>query len=637
MRTILNLRPFPSALVAAFCLVFAGSAAAQFIDAPSVTLRDQGDHVTLGNGIVSFAVTKANGNIDAVTYDSTAILAEPGYLDWVGGGNHHIDNGRFAVVSDPAANGGDTAEVSITQKYAGLGSPFDVELHYVLRRSDSGLYCFVVFHHAKEYPAGSIGQARWVLRLDDQVFDFINVDDQRRMEMPPSNTPTKMLGPKESLMFTDGPFKGMITDKYHFFVDAGDHFVHGWIATRKRIGCWVVYGSTESQNGGPTKQHNTAHFGRMLFKILTCGHYGSGSGLDLAAGEEWRKIYGPWMLYFNSGGDRDALWADAKNEAATQRAAWPPAWMNHPEFPLAAARGAVQGRLQIIDPQDPSASPAGAWVGLAAPEPDWQKQGKGYQFWVHAAADGSFAIPNVRAGDYTLYAFTNGVMDEFRRDGVHVTAGRAVNLGPLDWKPLRYGTQLWQIGTPDRTAREFRHGDDYRQWGLWQKFPVDFPNGVNFVIGQSKERTDWNYAQVNVQQNGQWVGATWHILFDVAQPPKLGTAILRLALASGHNAKLTVDLNGLPVGGFRTAADNALIRAGIHGQYSEEDIAFDAALLKPGRNTIGLTQSAAGNVQKSVMYDCVRLELDDTHPFDKTKIKPRPKPAAPAGGSESED
>jgi rhamnogalacturonan endolyase len=632
MRIILALPPFASALVAAFGLVFAGDASAQILDAPAVTLADHGDHVTFGNGIVSFAITKANGDIDALKYGSTSILAEPGYLDWVSGGNNHIANGSFAVVSDPAGNGGEMAEASITRKYAGQGSPFDVELHYVLRRGESGPYCFVVFHHAKEYPAGSIAQARWVLRLDDEVFDFINVDEQRRMEMPPANTPTQMLGPKESLMFTEGPFKGMVTDKYHFFVDAGDHFVHGWISTQKRIGCWVVYGSTESQNGGPTKQHNTAHFGRMLFKILTCGHYGSGSGLDLAAGEEWRKIYGPWMLYFNSGGDRDALWADAKKEAGVQQAGWPPAWMHDPEFPLAGARGAVRGRLHISDPQDASASPANAWVGLAAPDPDWQKQGKGYQFWVHAARDGSFAIPNVRAGVYTLYAFTDGVMDEFRRDGVRVTAGGAVNLGALEWKPVRYGTQLWQIGTPDRTAKEFRHGDDYREWGLWQKFPVDFPNGVNFVIGQSKERTDWNYAQVNVQQNGQWVGTTWHILFDLAQPPKMGTAVLRLALASGHNAKVSVDVNGQAVGGFRTAGDNAMIRAGIHGQYSEEDIAFDAALLKAGRNSIGLAQSAAGNAQKSLMYDCVRLEVDDTHAFDKTKIKPRQRAAAPMGG-----
>jgi len=623
-------------LVSGLWLVIAFTTFGQAFDSPSVTLADQGDHVTMSNGIVTFAVTKANGNFDALKYHGTAILAEPGYLDWVANGNHHIDGGRFTVVTDPGTNDGAMAEVSITQPFAGQGAAFDVEMHYILRRGESGPYCFVVLHHAAAYPAAALGQMRWVLRLDDKVFDFINVDDQRRLEMPPSDTPTKQLGPKESLLITDGPFKGMITDKYHFFADAGDHFVHGWISTQKQIGCWVVYGSTESQNGGPTKQHNTAHFGRMLFKILTCGHYGSGSGVDIAAGEEWRKIYGPWMLYLDSGGDKDALWADAKKQATYLRATWPPAWMNSPEFPLAAQRGTVTGQLKITDPQDPAASPANGWVGLAAPSPDWQKQGKGYQFWVHMAADGSFTIPNVRTGDYTLYAFTNGVMDEYRHDGVHVTAGGTVPLGTLPWTPVRYGQQMWQIGTPDRTAKEFRHGDDYRQWGLWQKFPIDFPNGVNFVIGQSHEQTDWNYAQVNVLQNGKWVGTTWNILFDTPQPPHAGTATLRLALAAAQNAVLNITVNGQPVGRFRTAADNAMIRAGIHGQYSEEDIPFNATLLKPGRNTIGLTQSAAGNAQKCLMYDCVRLEMDTTRPFDPTKV-PRPRKADAAVGGQDGD
>ena len=599
------------------------------VAAAPVTITDAGDHVTLHNGIVSFDVVKADGNFQSLTYRGASILAEPGYLDWISGGNNHIAKGTCAVVVDPARNGGTMAEVSVTQKFVtGARFPFDVEIHYVLRRDDSGPYCFVIFTHNKDYPAGGFGQARWVLRLQDQLFDFINVDEQRRFVMPPSDTPTKALGPKESLMFTDGPFKGQITDKYHFYSDAGDHFLHGWTGTQSHLGCWVLYGSNEAQNGGPTKQHNDAQFGRLLFKIIMCTHYGA-AGIDVKAGEQWQKIYGPWMLYLNSNGSNDALWADAKKKTEAERAAWPPAWLKNPALPLAADRGTVSGQLHITDPQDPAASPADAWVGLAAPSPDWQQQSDGYQFWVHADKDGHFVIRNVRPGDYTLYSFVGGVMDEFRRDGLKVDAGSSRDLGTLEWKPLRYGKQIWQIGTPDRTAKEFRHGDDYRLWGLWQKYPEDFPTGVNYIIGKSDPRTDWNYAQVNVEKNGQWIGTTWNILFDMASPPASGTATLRLAMASTHNAKLNIAVNGQAVDSFRTAGDNAMIRAGIHGQYSEPDVVFDAALLKPGRNIIALSQTAGGNVQKSVMYDCVRLELDDGHPFDKSKVPPHNRPRAP--------
>jgi hypothetical protein len=81
-----------------------------------------------------------------------------------------------------------------------------------------------------------------------------------------------------------------------------------------------------------------------------------------------------------------------------------------------------------------------------------------------------------------------------------------------------------------------------------------------------------------------------------------------------------------------------MIRAGIHGQYSEEDVSFDASLLKQGSNISSLEQSAGGNMQKSVMYDCIRLELDDSKPFIPSADganQPVTVPAAPCKGEES--
>ncbi len=51
-------------------------------------------------------------------------------------------------------------------------------------------------------------------------------------------------------------------------------------------------------------------------------------------------------------------------------------------------------------------------VGLSAPDyrvedqrnsaVDWQRDSKYYQFWTRAGVDGTFAIPNIRPGNYTL-------------------------------------------------------------------------------------------------------------------------------------------------------------------------------------------------------------------------------------------
>jgi rhamnogalacturonan endolyase len=585
-----------------------------FARAGDVTLADHSTSVTLGNGIVTAEFDMQSGDLLHLRYAGKEILERPAYWDVVadrtGETDKHMIDGKYSLRVDPKSNHGEMAEICVSRTYDGTGAAFDIELHHVLRRGDSGFYTYVIFSHPASYPPAYFAQSRFVIRVADELFNFVNIDDQRRTLMPAPKTAYKPLGPKESMLITEGPFKGVIEDKYHNFADAGDHFVHGWTGTTSNLGCFILYGSNEDMNGGPTKQHNTAHFGNVLLKILTCGHYGA-AGVDVKGGE-WQKIYGPWMVYLNHADSNDALWADAKQKAQTERAAWPYAWMKNDAYPLAADRGTVKGRLKLADPQDPGASPAGAWVGLAAPSPDWQAQSLGYQFWVHADRDGNFQIPNVREGSYALYAFVDGVMDEFRRDNLVVSKGKTIDLSTLEWKPVRHGRQLWQIGKPDRTAKEFRHGDDYRQWGLWLKYPQEFPNGVNFIIGKSNERTDWNYAQVNVQKDGEWVGTTWEIQFNMSEPPKPGEATLRLAIAAAQAPVLAVSVNGKQVANLRgIGEDNAMMRAGIHGQYTQRDVTFDARLLKPGANTISLEQRGARSQQKNIMYDCLRLEVPE--------------------------
>jgi rhamnogalacturonan endolyase len=117
---------------------------------------------------------------------------------------------------------------------------------------------------------------------------------------------------------------------------------------------------------------------------------------------------------------------------------------------------------------------------------------------------------------------------------------------------------------------------------------------------------------VNVQKNGEWVGTTWKIQFNMNEPPKPGEATLRLAIAAAQAANLLVTVNGTQVANLRGfGEDNAMMRAGIHGQYTQRDVTFDARLLKPGANTISLEQRSARSQQKNIMYDCIRLEVPE--------------------------
>src|SRR5262249_17268623 len=148
---------------------------------------------------------------------------------------------------------------------------------------------------------------------------------------------------------------------------------------------------------------------------------------------------------------------------------------------------------------------------------------------------GNFSIPNVRPGKYTLHAFADGVLGEFTVTNLIVGSGQTLGLGKLDWKPARFGKQLWEIGIPNRKGSEFFKGDDYFHWGWYLEYSKLFPNDVNFVMGKSNYRKDWFFQQVPHNENptnttgtGQGRSTTWSIQFHLPEAPQ-GKATLRLA------------------------------------------------------------------------------------------------------------
>jgi rhamnogalacturonan endolyase len=267
-------------------------------------------------------------------------------------------------------------------------------------------------------------------------------------------------------------------------------------------------------------------------------------------------------------------------------------------------------RLRVGLASPPYSADAG---GRNAPRVDWQRDSKHYQFWVEADADGRFTIPNVRPGSYTLYAFADGVLGEFSHPDVTVAAGQKLDLGQLNWTPVRRGRQLWEIGVPDRTAGEFRHGDNYWHWGLYYDYTKEFPSDVNFLIGQSDWRKDWNYCQPPRIDGNRVTPTTWSITFDLPEAPRPGAkATLRLAFA-GSRGRGGVELtaNDHPAGNTAPLPDTGVMhRDGIRGYWFEREVPFDATLLQKGRNVIKLRVPATSWVD-GVLYDYLRLELDD--------------------------
>ena len=87
---------------------------------------------------------------------------------------------------------------------------------------------------------------------------------------------------------------------------------------------------------------------------------------------------------------------------------------------------------------------------------------------------------------------------------------------------------------------------------------------------------------------------------------------MRLALCSVEARSLAVSVNGQEVGTVTGASSGSSIkRDGISGNWVERNVAFDATVMKAGENVVQLT-IPAGNLTSGILYDYLRLELDDS-------------------------
>jgi rhamnogalacturonan endolyase len=397
-----------------------------------------------------------------------------------------------------------------------------------------------------------------------------------------------------------------------------------------------------------------------------------------------------------------ALWQDALRQAKVENGKWPYDWVNGVDYPHKDQRGNVTGQIVLNDPQAATTKMPHLTVGLAhadyAPiaargggggrglvgrglagrggttQPagrvgaarggfgggfggarivDWAHDAKFYQFWNDGSDDGQFTITEVRPGTYTLHAFADGVLGEFAQANITVEAGKTLDLGKIEWKPVRYGRQVWEIGYPDRTGGKFYKGDgeNYWLWGWPLRYALLYPNDLTYTIGKSDYRKDWFFEEVPhatnlsfvnpdakdpANQKFGWVkseslaqypqtdttgpwrvygrgrATTWTINFNMDKAPA-GQAALRLSLAGADgNGGLEVAVNGKSAGVIHPIGTNALRYNTDKSVWQEQTLKFDAGMMKEGENAMQLTVPA-GEVTSGVVYDYLRLEVDEDY------------------------
>ncbi len=480
------------------------------------------------------------------------------------------------------------------------GTPY-LEDHYVMLKGESGIHPYVII----KGPFG--GEMRTMYRFDMSLLDWAWTDErvsqQKSYAFLQAISQIGNMG-DETWRLADGT----VYSKYDYCVYYSEspmwgHFGHGF-------GAFFIPVSTEAYAGGPLRQELDVHQDALILNYLGGGHF---SGGGTAGGRDGAKIFGPWYLYINSGPTPDAIIADAKSTAEAEEKKWPYPWVEEPLYPV--KRTTVTGQLKIS--HDRSAAYAYIILGQPANAAGRGGGGRGgrggggandgaaadrasilytqagdYIFYVKADADGKFTLPAVRPGTYTLYAWqTQGpITQSFAKDGI-VVSGDKLDLGTVDWDPPYHPNVLWQIGKADRMAGEYKLGNIPRYSELIKQVPKD----LTFTIGQSKEATDWYFAQPT---------GTWTVKFNLDKA-YTGNGYLTIAIAGGGGS-VTASLNGANVGHLSYSDDGSVRRStNRSGRYARNEYTFPATDLKPGENTLTLTANSGG-----LMYDTIVMEAD---------------------------
>ncbi len=582
----------------------------------SITVSQTASRVLLSNGLISFQIEKSTGHVvnlerfghrDILDASKRLVM----YFDANGHGSKMPRRGYWGMggaLCRVVRQSSQLVEVACTEP-ASAEFPFTTSVHYVIRRGEPCYYTFVTLRHAAQSPAGVIGQCRYVIKLRPSIFTsyFVTRTEQGTYLQVPGTDLQEVTN--ATYQFPDGS----VRTKYNN--SAYENNLHVYGVTGSRQGLWMITPSAESINGGPTKQDLTVHQdATIVLRMLQSGHFLDGSLTSIHAVGNWSKIYGPYCVFLNSGASPQVMWHAARREARAQVRQWPYAWMRNSLY--VEERGSVTGVLRHSNGE----LATGAHVVLAAPHPDWQVQCMGYMFSATTNQQGRYTFRNVIPGDYSLYAYQGGTASQYERRNVRVIANSTTRMAPALWPALANGTRIWQIGVPDRSAAEFRHGHDRRQFGLWNLYPIDFPHDVNYVIGKSRPNKDWNYCQVVAQRpDGSWHRPVWKITFILRRRIQ-GTALLALGIAGASQAHgLNVALNGHPLALVSLPhTDPCIYRDAVTGgMYRLKLVRFSGALLRKGWNTISLSlalRRMAASPYKplamprgGVMYDFVRL------------------------------
>jgi rhamnogalacturonan endolyase len=600
----------------------------------------QVDTLVFDNGLVRFTFTRNDGLTGAapVASASTSLTVSSVIVDGVElahnltGQSYYVDSsggkaGLAAKYVRVARLSPDLVDIAIVDD---ASTPLQHEHHVIMRRGRRALYGYDIvtapaatqineirlntrwdrgiFDHAYNWERGSGQQPTYAYlntqeRVGDETWRIDGVNDPT-LPVPESNAGNLPAGTvyskyEWSLYHHENPMFG--------------HYGHGFGVWFTPLGGVTDETLCAFYGVGPDHQDLAIHQDAIVLNYFGANHYGL-PAYDLPAG--YRRLYGPWVTYLNTGdaNDPDALIADAaataRAEIAENRAG--SAWVADSLYPQ--QRTTVTGRVRVTDGRPAS----DLWVLLSTQDVTDVYTIHEPTYFVRTDADGRFTLPGIPPawkpgttdpGTYQLYVFSAGgyLTDQFKKTGI-VVRGSHQDLGNIDWSPTKRTTHLWQIGRSDGKSGEFAlaavpatHANprDYAK-------PSLVPGTLDFTVGKSWEPEDWYYAQTNP--------GVWTVHFTLDRVPT-GTAYLTVATSMQQSSPPTIAVNGTSdgiTGTLPAQNDSTIARQADRSGYPRTAVlSFPATLLVAGANVVTLTKGAGNAGGNGLGWDTIVLEVDE--------------------------
>jgi len=344
----------------------------------AVSLTENNNSYTLKNNYASVVISKKDGYITSlkIAGDNQEYLNRS-YIDANGS-----KVGFHAKKSTIIKNTNDHVEIAFTDNVLNM----DWEVRYTMLNDTKGVYFSLKLDHKANYPDTQFSEIRLILRLKSDPFNWLQVEDNVARYLPTADEQKncQIMGPKEACKVKTGE----VIHKYDWSIDALKHDVHGF-STKNGLGCWFVIPSMEWKNGGAYNRDLACHQGEndsLQIIYMAGSHYGAGDEYP-KKGEDWSKVYGPYLIYLNKAESPQESWRDAKAVAQVEKAKWPYSFVSQPGYIKEPRK--VTGKLTIKNPLDNSIFKLNdAVVTLVQQESNTEsipnQQWRHYSFWTHS-------------------------------------------------------------------------------------------------------------------------------------------------------------------------------------------------------------------------------------------------------------